>query len=51
MIPNNGQDRPERRRIDQLGPMPTVRQQVVTLAVSAAAMIVISGTLGYFGLI
>jgi len=31
--------------------MPTVRQQVITLAAAGAAMIFISGTMSYFGLI
>jgi hypothetical protein len=51
MITADKQAQAARARIDDFGPMPTVRQQIITLAVAGAAMILISGTTAYFGLI
>jgi hypothetical protein len=45
------QARAARARIEDFGPVPTVRQQIITLAVAGAVMIVISGTMSYLGLI
>jgi hypothetical protein len=45
------QGRAARARIDDFGPMPTMRQQIITLAAAGAAMVVISGTMAYLGLI
>ena len=39
-----------RARIEDFGPMPTVQQQLITLAV-AAVMLCISGSMAYLGLI
>jgi hypothetical protein len=51
MMSRNKQFYAARARIDDFGPMPTVRQQALTLALAGAAMIFISGTMSYFGLI
>ena len=51
MTSRNEQSQATRARIDDFGPLPTARQQVITLAVAGAAMIFISGTMSYFGLI
>jgi hypothetical protein len=40
-----------RARIEDFGPMPTVQQQLITLAVAAAVMVCISGSMAYLGLI
>jgi hypothetical protein len=41
----------ERYQIDQFGPIPTMRQQLLTLVTCGAVMLFISGTLDYLGLI
>ena len=38
-------------RIEDFGPMPTLRQQIVALAVAGAVMILICATASYLGLI
>ena len=40
-----------RARIDDFGPLPTMRQQIITLACAAATMMAISATASYLGLI
>ena len=40
-----------RARLEDFGPMPTARQQIITLAVAAAVMLCISGSMAYLGLI
>ena len=51
MIPRNKPAQAARARIDDFGPMPTMHQQLITLAVAGATMVLISGTMAYFGLI
>ncbi len=51
MISQSSSCRQQRSRLEQFGPVPTTRQQLVTLVIAAAAMICISGTLDYLGLL
>jgi hypothetical protein len=51
MFARNRPAQAARARIEDFGPMPTARQQVATLAVAGVAMIVISATMAYLGLI
>jgi hypothetical protein len=51
MISKSRQAQVARARIEEFGPMPTVRQQIITLAAAGAAMLLISGTMAHFGLI
>jgi hypothetical protein len=51
MTSRNQQAHAARARIDDFGPMPTLRRQIATLAVAGMAMIAVSGILSYFGLI
>jgi hypothetical protein len=51
MTSKNQQAEATRARIDDFGPKPTVRRQVITLAAAGTAMVAISGILNYFGLI
>ncbi len=51
MNPRNKPAQAARARIEDFGPLPTVRQQIITLAAAGAAMILISGTMAYLGMI
>jgi hypothetical protein len=51
MISTNRQARTAHAHIETFGPMPTARQQVITLAVAATVMVLISATMAYLGLI
>jgi len=51
MNPRNKPAQAVRARIEDFGPLPTVRQQIITLAAAGTAMILISGTMAYLGMI
>jgi hypothetical protein len=51
MKPGMNGARAARARIEDFGPVPTARQQMMVLATAASAMIIISATMAYLGLI
>jgi hypothetical protein len=51
MKPGTNRARAARARIEDFGPVPTAQQQMMALAMAATAMIIISATMAYLGLI
>ena len=51
MIARKKQAQAVRARIEDFGPPPSMRQQLIVLAAAGATMILISGTMAYLGLI
>ena len=51
MMARHRQAQAARTRLDDFGPLPTVRQQIATLVLAGALMLVISGGMAHLGLI